>query len=128
MVAVLRYVSSIDQICFVQAEHEQAFDVVGELTFEKKLGFMEKGGDVDGMLEAIEGMLVYASQCGQVPEAHPFLLGNPIFPIIMPVSARLGYVGVVVDVQAENGDLEPDLDVHAQSHQHADDHIKRWRA
>ena len=36
------------------------------------------------MMEAIEGMLVYASQCGQVPEAHKFLLGNPLFPILMP--------------------------------------------
>lgn len=35
-----------------------AFDVVGELSFAKKLGFLEKGTDVDGMMEAIEGMLV----------------------------------------------------------------------
>ena len=102
--------------------------MVGELTFEKKLGFMEKGGDVDGMLEAIEGMLVYASQCGQVPEAHPFLLGNPIFPIIMPVCARSCCIRILIDAQAENGDLEPDLDVHAESHQYADNDIKRRRA
>lgn len=61
-----------------------AFDVVGELTFAEKFGFLEKGTDVDGMMKAIEGMLVYASQCGQVPEAHPFLLGNPLFPILLP--------------------------------------------
>lgn len=35
-----------------------AFDVVGEFSFAKKLGFLEKGEDVDGMMEAIEGMLV----------------------------------------------------------------------
>ena len=35
-----------------------AFDVVGELSFAKKLGFLDKGEDVDGMMEAIEGMLV----------------------------------------------------------------------
>ncbi|KAL6412481.1 cytochrome P450 oxidoreductase [Ilyonectria robusta] len=34
------------------------FDVVGELTFAKKLGFLETGGDVDGMIETIEGILV----------------------------------------------------------------------
>jgi cytochrome P450 len=61
-----------------------AFDVVGEFSFAKKLGFLQEGKDVDGMMEAIEGMLVYASLCGQVPDAHPFLLGNPLFPIIMP--------------------------------------------
>jgi hypothetical protein len=32
--------------------------VVGELSFAKKLGFLDKGEDVDGMMEAIEGMLV----------------------------------------------------------------------
>jgi cytochrome P450 len=61
-----------------------AFDVVGEVTFAKKLGFLDMGGDVDGMMATIEGILLYASLCGQVPEAHPFLLGNPLFPIILP--------------------------------------------
>lgn len=61
-----------------------AFDVVGEITFAKRLGFLEEGRDVDGMIEAIEGMLIYASLCGQVPEAHPLLLGNPLFPLFIP--------------------------------------------
>ncbi|KAL1962436.1 hypothetical protein VTN77DRAFT_9707 [Rasamsonia byssochlamydoides] len=61
-----------------------AFDVVGEFSFAKKLGFLQEGKDVDGMIKAIEGMLVYASLCGQIPEAHPFLLGNPLFPILLP--------------------------------------------
>ncbi|KAL1987773.1 hypothetical protein VTN96DRAFT_2613 [Rasamsonia emersonii] len=61
-----------------------AFDVVGEFSFAKKLGFLEQGTDVDGMIKAIEGMLVYASLCGQIPEAHPFLLGNPLFPYLLP--------------------------------------------
>ncbi|GIJ87091.1 hypothetical protein Asppvi_005994 [Aspergillus pseudoviridinutans] len=61
-----------------------AFDVVGEFTFSKKLGFLQEGKDVDGMIEAIQGMLVYASVCGQIPEAHPLLLGNPLFPLFMP--------------------------------------------
>lgn len=61
-----------------------AFDVVGEISFAKKLGFLEEGRDVDGMIEAIQGILSYASLCGQVPEMHSVLLGNPIFPILMP--------------------------------------------
>jgi len=61
-----------------------AFDVVGEITFAKKLGFLEEGRDIDGMIEAIQGMLAYASVCGQIPELHPLLLGNPLFPILMP--------------------------------------------
>ena len=61
-----------------------AFDVVGEITFASKLGFLEKGQDVDGMMKAIEGMLTYASLCGQVPEYHKLLLGNPLFAVLMP--------------------------------------------
>jgi hypothetical protein len=36
------------------------------------------------MMGAIEDMLSYAAICGQVPELHPFLLGNPLFPILLP--------------------------------------------
>lgn len=36
------------------------------------------------MMKAIEGMLTYASLCGQVPEIHSLLLGNPLFTKIMP--------------------------------------------
>jgi len=61
-----------------------AFDVVGEFTFAKKLGFLEQGEDVDGMMKAIEGMLAYASLCGQVPEWHARLLGNPLLTRFAP--------------------------------------------
>ena len=61
-----------------------AFDVVGEVTFASKLGFLEQGKDVDGMMKAIEGMLTYSALCGQVPEFHKLLLGNPLFSMLMP--------------------------------------------
>ncbi|KAF5984321.1 cytochrome P450 monooxygenase oxidoreductase [Fusarium coicis] len=61
-----------------------ASDVVGEVTFAQKLGFLETGADVDGMMETIEGILFYAALCGQVPEMHPFLLGNPLIPYLIP--------------------------------------------
>lgn len=61
-----------------------AFDVVGEFTFGQKLGFLEQGSDVEDMMKTIEGILAYAALCGQVPELHPFLLGNPLFPHLIP--------------------------------------------
>lgn len=61
-----------------------AFDVVGEFTFARKLGFLQEGCDVDDMMSGIQGILTYASLCGQVPEAHKLLLGNPLMPILMP--------------------------------------------
>jgi cytochrome P450 len=60
------------------------FEVVDEVTFASKLGFLEKGTDVDGIMKAIEGMLIYAALCGQIPEYHKLLLGNPVFTMLMP--------------------------------------------
>jgi hypothetical protein len=86
LVTSLAAIKWIFVLIIVMSRHYYAFDVVGEFTFNKKLGFLEKGGDVDGIIEAIGGMLLYASLCGQVPEGHRVLLGNPIWPVIMPVS------------------------------------------
>ncbi|KAJ5424679.1 Cytochrome P450 E-class group I [Penicillium cf. griseofulvum] len=61
-----------------------AFDVIGEIAFAKKLGFLEQGRDIDGMMQAIKGMLVYASLCGQIPKMHKVLLGNPLLTLFMP--------------------------------------------
>ncbi|CAG7930638.1 unnamed protein product [Penicillium olsonii] len=61
-----------------------AFDVVGEVTFSKKLGFLEEGRDVDNIMESIHGNLVYASLCGQIPELHNLLLGNPLVLHLLP--------------------------------------------
>ncbi|KAJ6075992.1 cytochrome P450 [Penicillium canescens] len=60
------------------------FDTVGELTFGMKLGFLDAGSDVDGIIHAIENLLTYASQVGQVPIWHKFLMGNPLLPILLP--------------------------------------------
>lgn len=79
-----------------------AFDVVGEVTFANKLGFLEQGSDVDGMMKAIEGMLAYASLCGQVPEWHKLLLGNPLLAKLMPAMETWNQV-LVFTLKAING-------------------------
>ena len=38
-----------------------AFDVIGELTFSKRLGFVERGEDVDGIIKNLEWLLSYAA-------------------------------------------------------------------
>jgi hypothetical protein len=37
-----------------------AFDVIGQLTWSKGLGFLEKNEDVDGIVEFVAGFLEYA--------------------------------------------------------------------
>lgn len=38
-----------------------AFDVIGELTFSKRLGFVEKGVDIDNIIRDLESFLNYVS-------------------------------------------------------------------
>lgn len=89
-----------------------AFDVVGEVTFSKKLGFLEQGCDVDNMMETIRGILIYSSVCGQVPELHNVLLGNPLIPILLPGAEAwnqvLQFTLKAISLQAplkENGEI-----------------------
>ncbi|KAL5040821.1 hypothetical protein BDW71DRAFT_33319 [Aspergillus fruticulosus] len=106
-----------------------AFDVVGEFTFAKKLGFLEEGRDVDDMMAGIQGILAYASLIGQIPEAHKVLLGNPLMPILMPSMESWNQVlqftlkqvnsrtSLARDGELEKGDLEEGKDM-----------LSRWMA
>ena len=56
-----------------------AFDVIGELTFSKRLGFLEQGEDVDGIIGAIGANFAYFSVLGQMPWLDGWLGKNPIY-------------------------------------------------
>ena len=57
-----------------------AFDVIGELTFSRRLGFIEQGADVDGIIDAIGANFSYFSVLGQVPWLDEAILGkNPLY-------------------------------------------------
>lgn len=53
-----------------------AFDVIGAITFNHRFGFMEERRDVKGMISSIDTVLPYAGIVGQVPDLHPWLVGN----------------------------------------------------
>lgn len=55
-----------------------AFDVIGELTFSKRLGFLDQGEDVEGIIASIEGMLDYAAVVGQMPVLDNVFKKNPV--------------------------------------------------
>lgn len=42
-----------------------AFDVIGELTFSKRLGFLEKGEDVEGIIDSIAANFDWTSVIGE---------------------------------------------------------------
>ena len=57
-----------------------AFDVIGELTFSRRLGFIEQGVDVNGIISAIGANFSYFSVLGQIPWLDEAFLGkNPLY-------------------------------------------------
>ncbi|CEI60005.1 unnamed protein product [Fusarium venenatum] len=55
-----------------------AFDVIGELTFSKRLGFVERGDDIDNIIRDLESFLNYVSWIGQIPFLDNLFIKNPI--------------------------------------------------
>ncbi|KAK5166467.1 uncharacterized protein LTR77_008010 [Saxophila tyrrhenica] len=106
-----------------------AFDVVGELTFQSKFGFLSTGGDVDGMMQAIEGMLVYASHIGQIPELHWFLLGNPLFTMLMPAMETWNQT-LLFTLKAINSrtKISRDGELELEEGKVGDDMLSKWAA
>ncbi|KAL9031271.1 MAG: hypothetical protein Q9196_000678 [Gyalolechia fulgens] len=55
-----------------------AFDVMGEITFSKRLGFLDRGEDVDGVMESIWDYFKTASPITQIPWVDRLWTKNPI--------------------------------------------------
>ncbi|KAM0205025.1 hypothetical protein ACHAQI_009573 [Fusarium lateritium] len=55
-----------------------AFDVIGELTYSKRLGFVDQGKDVDNVIGSLEWSLNYAAPIGQLPNLDKLWLKNPL--------------------------------------------------
>lgn len=52
--------SNLDGVCDLGAWLQYyAFDVIGELTFSRRLGFLDHGVDVDGIIHDLEKLLNY---------------------------------------------------------------------
>jgi hypothetical protein len=54
-----------------------AFDVIGEITFLKRFGFMEEERDINEMISSINFGESFLGWVTQVPEMHKLLLGSP---------------------------------------------------
>ena len=89
----------IDMGLFVQLF---AFDIVGEVTFSKRLGFMDAGSD-NGLFAQIESMLRSAAWVGQIPALfwiHDYL--SPIIGNHLGVTARNGRLRDFASQEVEN--------------------------
>ncbi|KAL4876467.1 cytochrome P450 [Aspergillus karnatakaensis] len=52
-----------------------AFDVIGEITYGQRFGFLDKGHDIDGTIGALQNLMAYSSLIGVYHEWHPRLFG-----------------------------------------------------
>lgn len=60
-----------------------AFDVIGELTFSKRLGFLDRGIDVDRIIANLERLLDYVS----IVRFHMYFFGFQLSPSSVLLSA-----------------------------------------
>ncbi|EXJ92679.1 cytochrome P450 oxidoreductase [Capronia epimyces CBS 606.96] len=61
-----------------------AFDVIGDITYSQRFGFLDKGEDIAGLLRALHGVLKYGTLAGIYARWHP---------LIFRISNRLGLGG-----------------------------------
>ncbi|KAL4863247.1 hypothetical protein BDV12DRAFT_177740 [Aspergillus spectabilis] len=52
-----------------------AFDVIGQITYGQRFGFLDKGHDIDGTIGALQNLMAYSSLIGIYHEWHPRLFG-----------------------------------------------------
>ncbi|KAI1142063.1 cytochrome P450 [Hypoxylon sp. FL0543] len=50
-----------------------AFDVIGCITYSKRLGFLDQGEDIGGIMAALENFLRHSAPIGVYPFLHPYL-------------------------------------------------------
>lgn len=70
-----------------------AFDVIGELTFSKRYGFMDSAQDLGDTTKILDMFQGYVSFVGQAFSYHWILLGNPLLSLFLkPPSGVIGEV------------------------------------
>ena len=50
-----------------------AFDVIGDITYSERFGFLDRGEDVGGIIEALHNAMKYSTLVGIYPRIHPFI-------------------------------------------------------
>lgn len=50
-----------------------AFDVIGNITFSKPFGFLDRGKDVSGIMRALNKVFAYSTLIGIYPSLHPYI-------------------------------------------------------
>lgn len=82
--------------------HFFAFDVLGEVAFSQKFGFLEAGVDVDNCIRTIDDSQVYNGIVGCVPFWDYFLRRNPLWRLVPTLSTGNALITRVAQTQLES--------------------------
>lgn len=82
--------SKLDQKCKLPEQvcdlgdwlHFFAFDVLGEVAFSRKFGFLESGCDLEGAIKTIDDVQWYDGIIGQIPEWDFVFRRNPLTKLL----------------------------------------------
>ncbi|KAK1716120.1 cytochrome P450 [Colletotrichum acutatum] len=83
-----------------------AFDVVGELSFSRRLGFLDTKSDVGNMTKVLDSFIQYASTVAMMPELHKFLFGNPLVAAFLSPPALV--ISDVTKQEMDRREADPD--------------------
>ncbi|CAH0056895.1 unnamed protein product [Clonostachys solani] len=59
-----------------------AFDVITQITYSKRVGFLDKQEDVDGIIAWLDKIFQYMAPIGQIPLLDKLLVKNPILILL----------------------------------------------
>ncbi|KAG9776578.1 benzoate 4-monooxygenase cytochrome-like protein P450, partial [Aureobasidium melanogenum] len=78
------------QVCdFAQWLQYFAFDVIGQITYSKRHGFVEKNEDIDGMVGYLGRLFSYVAPVGQMPWLDLLFLKNPLVLLLDRLGVKL---------------------------------------
>ncbi|KAK0641271.1 cytochrome P450-like protein [Cercophora newfieldiana] len=73
------YITDPEKCDFTRWLQFYAFDVIGEITYSKRHGFIEKNEDIDGIVAYLTKLFLYVAPIGQIPILDRLILKNPIY-------------------------------------------------
>lgn len=95
LVSKLSEYADVNRVCDLGILlHYFAFDVVGEVGFSQRYGFVSQEKDVGGTIKLIDEMQWYDGIIGQIPEFRHVLRDSPVFQLLIslispPVITRM---------------------------------------
>ncbi|KAJ4393124.1 hypothetical protein N0V93_002331 [Gnomoniopsis smithogilvyi] len=87
-----------------------AFDVIGEITYSKRHGFVEKNEDIDGIVAYLTKLFNYVAPIGQIPILDKLLLKNPIYLKLSELGVLDATFPVAKFARARMAERIPDLE------------------